>query len=175
MKDLSAVLAGLVPVLIIWRVAGLEEAGGFLFFCGLVAVLTCLLIYNLLNYWPHGGLLALLSLGLFPLFYIFVAVEHSVFVPLFLGTAVLAILLTLVGALIAEDWSWQRIGINFSFFTATAIAVATIASQFGHTVVEGALLAVGTFGITRLCGVDLLSWLGRLPGWIYRGLVKLWR
>lgn len=174
MKDLSAVLAGFVPVLVLWQVTDLETASGFLLFSGLVAVLTCLLIYNLLSFWPHEGLLGLLSLGLPPLFYIYIAVRHEVFLPLFLGAVVLAILLSLVGALIDEDWSWQRIGANFSFLSTTAILVVIVAGQFGHTVVEGALLSVGTFGITRLCNVDLLSWLRRLPGWIYRGLDRLW-
>lgn len=87
----------------------------------------------------------------------------------------MAILLALVGALIAEDWSWQGVGVNFAFFATTAIIVAAVSGHLGHVITEGALLAVGAFGITRLCQVNLLSWLAKLPGWIYKGLTGLWR
>lgn len=175
MKDLSAGIMGMAPAFLLWGLGAIDQFKAIYFFSGLAAVILCLLVYHLLDRWHHGGLLVLLTLGIPLMCYVFVAVRHAIFLPLFLGAAVLALMTALVGSMIGDTWSWQGIGINLAFLCTSAFIIVAIGSRLGIVYAEAGLMAAGAFGITRLCQMDLLSWLALFPGWIYRGLEKLWR
>lgn len=175
LKDLSAGVMGMVPAFILWRLGAIDQFTAIYFFSGLAAVILSLLVYHLLERWHHGGLLVLLTLGIPLMCYVFVAVRHAIFLPLFGGAAVLALMTALVGSIIGDTWSWQGIGINLAFLCTTAFLIVAIGGRLGIIYAEAGLMAAGAFGITRLCQMDLLSWLAFLPRWIYRGLEKLWR
>ncbi len=164
-----------MPAFILWKLGAISQFTSLYFLSGIAAVVLCLVIYYLLAKWHHGGLLVFLTLGIPPMSYIFVAVRYPVFLPLFLGIAILILFTALVGALISETWSWQGIGINLAFLSTATFMVIAIGSSLDVIWVEAGLMATGTFGITRLCEMDLLSWLAHLPGKIYQGLEKLWR
>ena len=174
MKNLSAAVAGLVPALLMWSSGAIDLFLLPFLASSLGAVALCLLTYWLLDRWHHGGVLVLLILGIPALCYVYVALRQPIFLPLFWGAALLALLTSLVGAMIGDTWSWRGIGKNLAFFAAVAFVIIAVGSQFGVICAEGGMMAAGAFGVTRLCQIDLLSWLARLPGWVYRGLKKLW-
>lgn len=175
MKDLSASIMGLVPAFLLWRLGEISHNTYLYFVSGAAAVVLCLLIYYFLAKWHHGGVLVFLTLGIPPMGYIYVAVRHPVFIPLFLGIAVITLFTALVGAMISDTWSWQGIGTNLAFMTAVTFAIIALGFRLGVIWVEAALMATGSFAITRLCDMDLLSWLALFPRRIYQGLEKLWR
>ncbi len=175
LKDLSAAIMGLVPAFLLWQLGAIDQYTSVYFFGGLAAIVLCLLIYHLLNKWHHGGLLVLLTIGIPLMCYVFVAVRHAIFLPLLLGTALLAVMTALVGSLIGDNWSWQGIGINLAFLFTVCFFIIVIGGRFGVICAEAGLMAAGAFGITRICQMDLLSWLALFPRWIYQGLEKLWR
>ncbi|HOC06570.1 MAG: hypothetical protein ACOX21_06120 [Bacillota bacterium] len=175
MKDLSAGIVALVPAFILWRLGAITDDAYLYFISGAGAVVLCLLVYYLLAKWHHGGVLVFLTLGIPPMGYIFVAVRYPVFIPLFLVAAVIVLLTALTGAMISDTWSWEGIGINLAFMTTVTFVIIAFGFSLGVVWVESALMATGAFAITRLCEVDLLSWLALFPRRIYQGLENLWR
>lgn len=174
MKDISAVIIGLIPAFLLWQLGVTNQHTAVYFLSGLAAIALCLVLYYLLNKWRHGGLLVLLTLGIPPMCYVYIAVRHAILTPLFLAGALLAVLAALVGSLIGDNWSWQGVGINLAFFCTSIILIVALGSRFGVVYAEAGLLAAVPFGITRLCHMDLLSWLAFLPRWIYRGMENIW-
>lgn len=173
MKDLSAGLAGFLPAIILWRLGVIEHWASEFFYAGAATVAVCLMIYYILRTWHHPALLTMLGLFIPLLYYIYVAVVHPIFLPLFYGAAALILLASSIGALIADNWSWSRVGANISFFCTVLLLVLAI-GRIELVYTEAGLLATGAFGITRLCDVDLISWLGIIPRWVYKGLEKVW-
>lgn len=174
MKDISAVIMGLVPAFLLWQLGATDQHTAVYFLSGLAAMALCMIIYYLLTKWHHGGMLVLLTLGIPTMCYVYIAVLHPVLAPLFLAGALLAVFAALVGSVIGNNWSWQGVGINLAFLCTCIFLIIIIGSRFGVVYAEAGLLAAVPFGVTRLCQMDLLSWLAPLPGWIYRGLENLW-
>lgn len=164
-----------MPAFILWKLGAISQFTSQYFLSGIAAIVLCLLCYHLLVKWHHGGLLVFLTLGIPPMSYIFVAVRYPVFLPLFLGIAILILFAALVGAMISETWSWQGIGVNLAFLSTVTFIVISLGTSLGVIWIEAGLMATGAFGITRLCEMNFLSWLTRFPGRIYQGLEKLWR
>lgn len=175
LKDLSAGIVGLMPAFILWRLGTINHDVHLYFISGAGAVVLCLVVYYLLAKWHHGGVLVLLTLGIPPMGYIFVAVRYPAFIPLFLVTAVIVLFAALTGAMISDTWSWEGIGTNLAFMTTVTFIIIAFGFSLGVVWAEAALMAAGAFAITRLCEMDLLSWLALFPRRIYQGLEKLWR
>jgi len=166
---------GLVPTLLLWQLGTIiDRAAPIFLLSGLIAVGLCLIVYHILHRWHHGTLLTILSLGLPLMYYIFVAASHPVFLPLFYGVIVLVVLAGVLGALVSGKWSWQGLAINIAFFFSVLLLVIFIGSRFELVYVEAGLLAAGAFGITRLCQMNLVSWMALVPRWIYKGMEKIW-
>lgn len=175
MKNLSAALMGFVPALLLWRLGAIARFIGPYFTGSFAAVLLCLLIYSILSRWHHGGVLVLLALGIPFLSHVYVAALYPLLLPLFFGVGVLILLTALVGSMLGDVWTWQGVGTNLAFLITVAFLIVALGGRLDILKAEAGLLAAGAFAITRLCQIDLLSWLALLPGWIYRGLEKILR
>lgn len=173
MRDISAVLIGLLPALIFWGLGEAERTAPEFFYAAAAAVAVSLAVYHLLRRWRHPSLLVLLTLGAPLLFYVYVAAEYPEFLFLFYGGCFLVVLAAVLGAVIAGAWSWSEVGGNIAYFcTALLLVIGLARGELAYA--EAGLLTAGAFGITRLCQVDCFSWIFRAPRWIYRGLEKLW-
>lgn len=166
---------GLFPAFLLCNLGIIDQHKAAYFASALAAVILCLLVHFTLTKWHHGGLLVLLTLGLPPMGYVFVAVRQPVFMPLLGVALVVALTAALVGCLAGGTWSWQGIGINLAFLLSVAMLIISLGSVLGVAYVESGLIAAGAFSITHLCQIDLLSGFSLLPNLIYRGLEKLWR
>jgi hypothetical protein len=165
---------GMLPAVLLWRIGAIDRTAALFFYTAFAAIILCLLIYYILHRWHHAAAITLLTLGFPLLFYIFVAVLHPVFLPLFYGTAGLIVIAGVLGAAVSGNWSWAEIGKNLAFFCTVLLVALCIGSRFDLIYVEAGLLASGAFGITRLCDIDMVSWLSHAPRWIARGMHKVW-
>lgn len=157
MKEVSAVLIGLVPAVLLYAF-GMADAYAPLFFvCSLAAAIFSLLVYSLLQRWHHAAVLTLLALGLPLMFYVFVAASYPVFLAIFYGAAGLVVLAGCLGALISGTWSWQSIGINIGFMFSVLLAIIGLGLWLDTLFVEAGVLAAAAFAITRLCDIDFVS------------------
>lgn len=174
MKDLSAGLMGILPAFLLWRLGTIEQCASAFFYASILTVFLCLAVFYILRYWHHPAVLTLLALGLPLMFFVYVAVAHPVFLPLFYAVAALMVVTGCVGALVTANWSWQGVAQNIAFLCSVMLLVTAIGSRLELVYIESGLLAAGAFGITRICAVDLTSWLFLVPRWICRGLEKIW-
>lgn len=160
MKDISAALIGLVPAAMLWCLGISGKFAPLYFFCGLVSIGLCLLIYLLVQRLQDGAALILLALGFPLMFYVFVAASHPIFLPLFYGMAGLVVLTGCLGTLISGNWSWLTVGRNIGFMCSVLLIVVVIGRWLDVLYIEAGILAVGAFGITRICEMDFVSWVG---------------
>lgn len=157
MKEVSAILIGLVPAVLLCAF-GMSEAYVSLFFlCSLTAAILSLLIYSLLQRWHHAAVLTFLALGLPLMFYVFVAAIYPIFLTLFYGAAGLVVLAGCLGALISGTWSWQSIGINIGYMFSVLLAIIGLGQWLDTLFIEAGVLAAAAFAITRLCDIDFVS------------------
>ena len=165
---------GMLPAVSLWLIGAIDRDDPVFFSSALIAIILCLSIFYILRRWHHSSVIILLTLGLPLMFYIYVAVVHPIFLPLFYGTTTLVALAGLLGAAVSGNFTWPEIGRNIAFFASVLLIALLVGSRFGLIYVEAGLLAAGAFGITRLCEMDMISWLSRAPKWIARGMEKIW-
>lgn len=173
MKYLTAVIVGLLPALALSKLGVIQNKPLF-FYVGLITAIAAGLIYYVLDRWPNASVLTILTMGGPILFYVYVAVFHPIFLPLFYGSAGLVLLACLLGALISGDWSWVSIGKKLAFFCTILLMVYIIAGRFSLEYIEAGMLAAGAYAVSRLCDLDFLSWMRTIPLWINRGMEKVW-
>lgn len=173
MKDLSAGLAGFLPAIILWRLGVIESCVPEFFYVAAATIAVCLVVYYILLAWHHPALLTLLGLFIPLLYYIYVAVMHPMFLLLLYAAVALILLSSCIGALIADNWTWSRVGSNIAFFSTVLLLVLAM-GRIELIYTEAGLLAAGAYGITRLSDVDLISWMRIIPRGVYRGLEKIW-
>jgi|SRR5690554_523386 len=173
-KDISAAIIGLLPVGILWQAGFIQRSIPEYIFGSLASILLCLIIYHLYQRWHHAAVVTLGALGCPLMFYVFVAVDYPAFLPLFYGITLLVVLASGLGALVSGNWSWQGVGINLAFFSTLILFCFGVGSWFDMAYVEAGVLAILSFGITRLCGINILGWIFIAPRLIHQGMQKIW-
>jgi hypothetical protein len=174
MKDLSSLLAGLLPWALL-RYAGLIPSDDYIITGIVVASLFVMQVFHFgLNRWHHPGILIILALGQPAMTWVYMAARQELFLPVFYGLALLVLVSANLGAWLQGAWDWGQVGVNIAFFATGLVLAGNLAAISGIEGLQVAVLTCSAYGITRLCGVDLLSWVRHLPILIMRGLEKLW-
>lgn len=174
MKDLSALLAGLLPWALL-RYTGLIPPDDHVITGIVVASLLVMQVSHFgLNRWRHPGILTILAVGQPAMTWVYVAARQELFLPVLFGLATLVLVSSSLGAWLQGTWGWEQVGVNIAFFATGLILAGNLAAISGIEGLQAAILTCSAYGITRLSGVDLLSWVRHLPALIMRGLEKLW-
>lgn len=173
-RDVSAIIIAFVPAIIIVFAGQARRSGDIFFLVSAAAVVLSLIVFHLLRRWPHPGVLMLLAVGVPAMLHVFVATHMPLFLPLFYAFIALVAISSCLGALVTGCWHWSGVGSNAGYFMAVLLAGVLAGVYLGREHAEACLLAASAFSITRLCNVDLLSWMRIVPKGIHNLMEKLW-
>ncbi|MTI95299.1 MAG: hypothetical protein FH749_07400 [Firmicutes bacterium] len=172
MRDMTAVGLGVLAIFLSRSLVPRDFE--IYLYSGLAAIALCLLIWHLLQRFPHPALLMLISVGLPAMYFVYVAALWPKFILLFYGLFALVIAGGIVGTLLAGSWTWGGLGRHIGYFATVLVLSVSIGGYFGSVYIEGAMVASVGFSITRLCRLNVFWLFAFLPRLIYKGMEKLW-
>jgi len=173
-RDASAIIIAFIPAIIMILTGNAGRSGGAYLLASAATAAAALLVYHLLRRWHHPGIVMLLAVGVPAMFHVYLATHMPILLPVYYAVIVLVAISSCLGAQVSGQWHWQGAGINACFFTTVLLAVLAAGACLGRVYAEAGLLAAGAFGITRLCNIDLLSWMRIIPQGIHKLMEKVW-
>ena len=174
MRDISAVLIGLLPALILWGLGEAERTAPEFFYAAAAAVAVSLAVYHLLRRWRHPSLLVLLTLGA-PCCFTCMWRRNTPSSCFFSTEGASSLFWAVLGAVIAGAWSWSGVGGNIAYFCTALLSSSDWPGEIGvcrggladgrslwhHPPMPGRLLQLdlsgrpaGFTGVWKNCGID---------------------